>query len=63
MITLTVPDAYGPTLRGILEDDLYVLNALQRLRHATEAERELYRVRAAIVEQVVIQLPPLAVVG
>jgi hypothetical protein len=62
MITLNVPDAYGPTLRGILEDDLYVLQALQRLRYATEAERELYRVRAAIVEEVVIQLPTLAAV-
>ena len=62
MITLTVPDAYGPTLRGILEDDLHVLNALQGLRHATASERELYRIRAAIVEEVVIQLPTLAAV-
>jgi hypothetical protein len=57
MTTVTIPDAYAPSLSGILADNIRCYEALQRLRHITASERELYQLYAAILVEVVGQLP------
>jgi hypothetical protein len=57
MTTIAIPDAYAPSLSGILADNIPCYEALQRLRHITMSERELYQLYAAILAEVVGQLP------
>jgi hypothetical protein len=57
MTTVTIPDAYAASLSGILADNIRCYDALQRLRHITATERELYQLHAAILAEIVGQLP------
>jgi hypothetical protein len=57
MTTVAIPDAYAASLSGILADNIRCYEALQRLRHITATERELYQLHAAILAEIVGQLP------
>jgi hypothetical protein len=57
MTTVAIPNAFAASLSGILADSIRCYEALQRLRHITATERELYQLYAAILAEVVSQLP------
>ena len=56
MTTIAIPDASAASLSGILADNIRCYQALQRLRHITASDRELYQLHAAILAEIVGQL-------